>query len=67
MRQAVGDLFAGAIADAAPLKAAVDNAAVTLAETMQKIHGGQWSMIIDHERRAVIVFEDRSNTSGRVG
>lgn len=38
---------------------AVERDVRSLAEKMREIHGGEWLMLIDHQRRAVLVWEER--------
>lgn len=39
--------------------AAVERDARALAAKMRAIHGGEWVMLIDHQRRAVLIWEER--------
>lgn len=43
--------------DAAELKARIETAARELAGTMQELHGGDWSISINHESCVVMIAE----------
>lgn len=37
----------------------VERAAASIARTMAQVHGGEWLILIDHQRRAVLIWEER--------
>lgn len=36
----------------------IENISLFIANQMKEIHGGEWSVIVCHERRSVMIFQD---------